>query len=116
MASEGHDDRASGFRFFVTIKIFIPDIPEFLPLVRAAEKVEGCRVLAPKGGYWTIEAEKRLRFSRKALKLGPAIWNSALSGGFLGRIIEYGRDEMVLESEAPGALGLSDVDSPRAAP
>jgi hypothetical protein len=40
-----------------------------------------------------------LRFSRKAMKLGPAIWNSALSGGFIGRIVDYGRDEIVIESE-----------------
>jgi hypothetical protein len=83
----------------VTIKIFVPDIPEFMPLVKAAENVRDCRVLGPTDGYWTVQAEGTLRFSRKALNLGPAIWNSALSGGFLGRIVEYGRDEMVIESE-----------------
>ena len=45
------------------------------------------------------EGQKELRFNRKALGLGPAIWNSALSGGFIGRIVEYGRDEMILASE-----------------
>jgi hypothetical protein len=83
----------------VTIKIYVPDIPEFLPLVKAAEHVPDCRVLRPIDGYWTVQAEGTLRFSRKALNLGPAIWNSALSGGFLGRIVEYGRDEMVIESD-----------------
>jgi hypothetical protein len=83
----------------VTIKIFVPDIPEFLPLVKAATNLSECRVVGPTDGYWTVEAEGVLRFSRKALNLGPAIWNSALSGGFLGRIVEYGRDEMVIESE-----------------
>jgi hypothetical protein len=33
------------------------------------------------------------------MKLGPAIWNSALSGGFIGRIVNYGPDEIVIESE-----------------
>jgi hypothetical protein len=81
------------------VRIFIPDIPEFMPLVAAAERVTGCTVLPPASGYWTLEAERVLHFSRKALNLGPAIWNSALSGGFVGRIIEYGHDEMLLESE-----------------
>lgn len=83
----------------MTVRVFIPDIPEFLPLVRAAESVEGCTVRGPVDGYWMLEAENVLRFSRRALKLGPAIWNSALSGGFLGRIVEYGRDEIVIESD-----------------
>jgi hypothetical protein len=83
----------------VTVRVFIPDIPEFLPLVRAAEEVGGYTVRAPQHGYWTVEADQVLRFSRKELKLGPAIWNSALSGGFIGRIVAYGRDEMVIESE-----------------
>jgi hypothetical protein len=83
----------------VTVVVFIPDLPEFLPLVRAAEKVEGCRVQSSHGGYWRVEGSRQLRFTRKAMGLGPAIWNSALSGGFIGRIVEYGRDEMILESE-----------------
>jgi hypothetical protein len=83
----------------VTVTVFIPDIAEFLPLVRAAEKVAGCVVSQSATGYWRIEAQGRLRFSRKAMGLGPAIWNSALSGGFIGRIVEYGRDDMVIESE-----------------
>jgi hypothetical protein len=99
MAGQGDDDRAIDPRFFVTVRIFIPDNPEFMALVEAAEKVEGCKVLPPKNGYWIVEAEKVLRISRKVLNLGPAIWNSALSGGFIGRIIEYGHDEIVVESE-----------------
>jgi hypothetical protein len=83
----------------VTILIFIPDIPEFVPLVAAARAVRGTTVRAPENGYWIIEAERILRFSRRPMKLGPAIWNSALSGGFVGRIVNYGRDEIVIESE-----------------
>ena len=83
----------------MTILIFIPDIPEFVPLVAAARAVRGTTVRTPEKGYWIIEADRVLRFSRKAMKLGPAIWNSALSGGFVGRIVNYGRDEIVIESE-----------------
>jgi hypothetical protein len=84
----------------VTILIFIPDIPEFVPLVAAARAARDSRVRAPQSGYWIVEADRVLRFSRKTMKLGPAIWNSALSGGFVGRIVDYGRDEIVIESEA----------------
>jgi hypothetical protein len=83
----------------MTVTIYVPDLPEFLPLVRSAEKVEKCTILAPRNGYWRIEAECEIQFSRKALGLGHAIWNSALSGGFRGRIVEYGRDEMRLDCE-----------------
>ena len=83
----------------MTILIFIPDIPEFVPLVAAAQAVRGSTVRAPEKGYWVVEADRVLRLSRKTMKLGPAIWNSALSGGFVGRIVDYGRDEIVIESE-----------------
>jgi hypothetical protein len=83
----------------VTVTLFIPDIPEFAPLVRAAEKVAACDVRPPRGGYWRIEATEEICFSRKELGLTPAIWNSALSGGFCGRIVEYGRDVMRIVRE-----------------
>ncbi|NDZ18014.1 hypothetical protein C7T35_34230 [Variovorax sp. WS11] len=80
------------------VTVFVPDIAEFEPLLKAAA-MAGCRVRKPVHGYWRIEAERVLEFSRKELGLGPALWNSALSGGFRGRITEYGRDVMRIESE-----------------
>lgn len=85
----------------MSVTIFVPDIPEFAPLVRAAERSPGCEVRAPRNGYWRLEAQAELAFSRKQLGLGPALWNSALSGGFRGRIVEYGRDEMRIVGEDP---------------
>lgn len=81
------------------IRIFVPDIPEFTPLIDGARNAGNCTVLEPTRGYWRIEADNELTFSRKALGLGPALWNSALTGGFRGRIVEYGRDVMRIESE-----------------
>jgi len=78
----------------VTVMIFVPDIPEFLPVINGARTVETCRVTEPQQGYWQIEADHEIRFERRALKLGPALWNSALTGGFIGTIAEYGRDVM----------------------
>lgn len=81
------------------VRIFVPDIPEFVPLLDAARNVDNCRVIEPSLGYWRIEADREITFTRKALGLGPALWNSALTGGFRGRIVEYGRDVMHIESE-----------------
>lgn len=78
----------------MTIQIFVPEIPEFLPLIEGARKAPGCSVQEPKAGYWSILAEGELVLERRALGLGPALWNSALTGGFRGRIEEYGRDVM----------------------
>ena len=81
------------------VTIFVPDIPEFEPLLRAAKSQGSCIVRAAERGYWRIEAEHTIQFSRKAMGLGPALWNSALSGGFRGQIVEYGRDLMRIESQ-----------------
>lgn len=81
------------------VTVFVPDIPEFRPLLEAARGQAGCAVRAPAGGYWRIEAGQALEFRRKPMGLGPALWNSALSGGFRGRIVEYGRDLLRIESD-----------------
>jgi hypothetical protein len=81
------------------VVVFIPDLKEFLPLLHAARAIEGCTVSGPVKGYWQAEAKSQLVFTRKAMGLGPALWNSALTGGFCGRITEFGRDRLVIDSE-----------------
>lgn len=81
------------------VTIFVPDIPEFEPLLKGARLNTGCTISEPAAGYWQIDAEHAIEFTRKGLGLGPALWNSALCGGFRGRIVEYGRDVMRIESE-----------------
>ncbi|QRG07251.1 hypothetical protein EZH22_02080 [Xanthobacter dioxanivorans] len=81
------------------VRIFIPNIPEFTPVWESARAVTGCVVKEPLNGYWRIEAPDKITFGRKALGLGPALWNSALTGGFVGRIVEYSRDTMCIESK-----------------
>lgn len=82
------------------VSVYVADIPEFGCIIEAARALEGCRVLPPRHGYWTLEAERALSFERKPMKLGPALWNSLLSGGFSGRVLEYGRDRLVIGAEA----------------
>lgn len=83
----------------MTVTVFVPDLAEFQPLLRSAGSMPACTVSATRTGYWKIEAPRELRFVRKELGLGPALWNSALSGGFRGRIVTYDRNEMTLVSE-----------------
>jgi len=83
----------------VTVTLFVPNIPEFSPLVRAAEGVGTCTVRPARNGDWRIEADTEVCFLRKELRLTPAMWNSALSGGYCGRIVEYGRDVLRIVSE-----------------
>lgn len=75
-----------------TIRIFVPDVPEFLALVHAARQREACLVSAPLPHYTLIESARPLEFSRKELGLKPAIWYGLFSGGVAGRIERFDRD------------------------
>lgn len=80
----------------MSVCLYVPDTPEFGVIVEAARSIEACRVQPPLHGYWRIESQTKLLFERKPMKLGPALWNSLLSGGFSGEILEYGRDRLVI--------------------
>lgn len=85
----------------MTVTIFVPDIPEFASLVEASRQLTGGTVIAPRYGYWRITAPDTIEFERRTLGIGPALWNSALTGGFIGQIEEYGRDRMRIVSANP---------------
>lgn len=87
----------------MSVVVFVPDLPEFASLVSNARATGGCEVGRTGSGYWKIEADHELRFTRKELGLGPALWNSALCGGFRGRIAVYDRNEMLLVEEDAAA-------------
>lgn len=80
----------------MSVILFVLDLPEFAALVDSVRAASGCTVNRLDSGYWKIEAADELRFSRKQLGLGPALWNCALSGGFRGRIAAYDRSEILL--------------------
>lgn len=81
------------------VRIYVPDLPELMPVIDGARKSGNCQIHAPQNGYWRIEADKEISFNRKTLGLGPALWNSALTGGFRGNITEYSRDTLTIVSE-----------------
>ncbi|KAF1697271.1 hypothetical protein CSC62_08705 [Pseudoxanthomonas jiangsuensis] len=83
----------------MSVTLFVLDLAEFRPLVDAAANVASVTVRQPVRGYWRIQAERRISFSRKELRLRRPLWNSALAGGFCGKLVEYTDDVMTLESE-----------------
>ena len=73
------------------VRIFVPRVDEFSPLVRAAEQHPGCKVHTGKE-YDVIEADGPVEFGRKALGFKPALWYGMLTGGVHGRIERFDRD------------------------
>lgn len=74
------------------IKIFVPDVPEFTPLIRAADAMPHCRVGELTAGYTVIESDQPLEFHRKSLDVKLAIWFGLFTGGLQGRIETFERD------------------------
>lgn len=75
-----------------SIRIFVPDVPEFAALVRAATQHVACRVSTLSPHYKLIESSQALEFSRKDLGLKPAVWYGLFTGGLVGRIERFDRD------------------------
>ncbi|PTT89579.1 glyoxalase [Pseudomonas sp. HMWF031] len=73
------------------VALFVLDAPEFLPLVDAAEQTPEYRLENLNNGYWKITAKDALVFERKKLGFVPALWNAALTGGFVGEVTEFDR-------------------------
>ena len=84
----------------MSVVIYVADLPEFAPVVDGARRQVSCTVSRIASGYWKIEAHHEIRFVRKELGVGPALWNSALSGGYRGRIVAFDRNEMRLQPES----------------
>lgn len=80
--------------------LFVLDVPEFHALVDAGRADANCQVQGPEGGYWRILSRQSIRFERRTLRVVPAIWNAALTGGFRGQIASFDRDTLEIR---PGA-------------
>ena len=73
------------------VRISVPRVAEFAPLVRAALQHPACRVHEGKE-YDSIEADGPIEFERRALGFKPALWYGMLTGGLHGRIERFDRD------------------------
>ena len=78
--------------------VFVLDVEEFRPLVIAARAMPGVTVSGPVQGYLRITSEAAIEFKRKALGFKPAVWYGAMTGGINGRITEFSRDVLRIES------------------
>lgn len=74
--------------------IFVLDVEEFSPLVQHAKSRSELKVSGPSKGYWRIDAEGEMQFSRKELGFKPAVWNGALTGGLLGEVVQFDKDTL----------------------
>ena len=73
------------------VRVYVPRVAEFAPLVEAARAEAACRVREGTE-YDLIEADGPIEFGRKALGFKPALWYGMLTGGLHGRIERYDRD------------------------
>lgn len=78
--------------------IYVIDLPEFRPIVDAARQCE-YSVSGPEAGYWTIYDTHEIRFERKKLNFGPALWNTALAGGIRGTLVAFDSNALVLKGD-----------------
>lgn len=76
------------------IKVFVPAVPEFAPLVEAAKRRPSCKLSAPLAEYLVIESSEPLEFGRKELGLKPAVWHGLFTGGLKGRIEIFDRERV----------------------
>jgi hypothetical protein len=75
-----------------SIRVFVPNVPEFAALVEAAAGKPSCRISAPLPEYRLIESHEPIEFRRKELGLKPAVWYGLFTGGLKGRIEVFDRD------------------------
>lgn len=81
--------------------IFVLDVPEFRSLIDHSRNRPDLTVTDIGSGYYHIEADGDLAFNRRDVGFKPAFWYSVFSGGVCGKIVEFGRDEIVISNEAP---------------
>jgi catechol 2,3-dioxygenase-like lactoylglutathione lyase family enzyme len=74
--------------------IFVPALAEFAGVVDAARDAHNCRVSQPSPGYFLIESDDAIEFSRKDLGLKPAVWYGLFTGGLCGRIETFDKDRV----------------------
>ena len=72
--------------------IFVPDVPEFAPLVSAAKSMPNVEVSRHGKVYLRITSRSAMEFRRKDLGVKPAIWYGLFTGGIEGRIEQFDRD------------------------
>lgn len=68
---------------------YVLDVPEFDPLVSAAQKHELCRVHPVVAGYRYVEFDGEIEITRESTGLGEAVWFGCLTAGLNGKITSF---------------------------
>ena len=76
------------------IRVHVLDVPEFRAMVETQRGNPDAAISGPENGYWTISAPTELLFSRRAMKMKPAVWYGMFTGGLNGEIAHWGREEV----------------------
>lgn len=79
--------------------VYVLDVPEFAALIGVARTTEGYATTSLKNGYVRIDGNPQIRLRRKALGFKPAVWYGALTGGLVGRIVQFDMDALVISPE-----------------
>lgn len=77
-------------------RLYVVDVPEFRPVVEAAQKQPDYTVTAARKGYWMIESAGPMTFNRKQMQMKPALWYGMFTGGLDGEIAEWGRETVTI--------------------
>jgi hypothetical protein len=81
----------------MSVAIFVPEVPDFVPLLAAAEGRDDLEIVPATQGYWQIRSPGTLELHRKLLGLRTALWFSMLGGGVEGKVTQYTHDCVVIE-------------------
>ena len=76
------------------VTLYVLDVAEFLPIVECARKQAGCDIKKFEQGYYRIQAPAEIVLNRKEMKMKPAVWYGLFTGGMIGEIKDWGRDEV----------------------
>jgi catechol 2,3-dioxygenase-like lactoylglutathione lyase family enzyme len=85
------------------IILFVPDVAEFKSAVVCAQGRPSCTVTGPRLGYYVIRSPTPVAFSRRELGLRPAVWYGLPTGGMIGAIQRFDRDDLVIGALARDA-------------
>jgi len=75
---------------------FVLDVPEFAPLIAAAQKSAACTVHPLTAGYRFVEFENEIEIRRADMEMKEAIWFGCLTAGLIGKIAKFDKDSLKL--------------------
>ena len=76
------------------VTLYVLDVEEFHPIVESARRLPDCEIKKFEQGYYRIQSATEIVLNRKQMKMKPAVWYGLFTGGLIGEIKDWGRDEV----------------------